>query len=48
VRFRGDLTEKHEKLTQNTASVHVGLIAKGFYPSEQAYYEKQEGQAKTA
>ena len=33
VRFRGDPTEKHEKLIQNTASVHVSLMAKGFYPS---------------
>ena len=31
VRFRGDLTEKREKLTQKTASVHVSFMEKGFY-----------------
>jgi hypothetical protein len=31
VRFRGDLTEKRVKLTQNTASVPVSFMENGFY-----------------
>jgi hypothetical protein len=31
VRFHGNLTEKHEKLTQKTAAVLVRFIKKGFY-----------------
>jgi len=31
VRFRGDLTEKREKLMQKTTSAPVSYIQKGFY-----------------
>jgi hypothetical protein len=31
VRFRGDLTERREKLMQKTASVPVSFMEKGFY-----------------
>jgi hypothetical protein len=38
VRFRGDLTERREKLMQKTASVPVSFMEKGFYTTYTPYF----------